>query len=161
MGPVGYTINEKWFASGSSYSFDSDDGFYTMLNATEVDLSDGATTQFTVPSGHYFMLGRFSYPSSAKSRTMFKAKSQTVVTIHGTGSRPTISTNKEVCVYEHDTYQTKGSLVGYSSSSSSGGYPQDGLSGSYWYEYQGSDNIDPRGCVIPLDLAALGKVYQD
>ena len=37
----------------------------------------------------------------------------------------------------------KGSLIGYSSSTSSSAYPSDGISGSYWYVYKGSDVIDP------------------
>ena len=46
----------------------------------------------------------------------------------------------------------KGALQGYSSSASAGAYPQDGISGSYWYDYQGSDNIDPSGCSIPSSI---------
>lgn len=46
----------------------------------------------------------------------------------------------------------KGSLTGYASSASAGAYPQDGISGSYWYDYQGSDNIDPSACTIPATI---------
>ena len=41
-----------------------------------------------------------------------------------------------------------GTLQGYASAGASSAYPQDGVSGSYWYEYQGQDNIDARGCSI-------------
>lgn len=36
-------------------------------------------------------------------------------------------------------------LNGPVSSGMSGTYPQNGMSGSYWYEYQGQDTIDPTG----------------
>ena len=41
-----------------------------------------------------------------------------------------------------------GSLIGYVSANANSAYPQDGVSGSYWYEYQGQDSIDARGCAI-------------
>ena len=47
---------------------------------------------------------------------------------------------------------SQGGLVGYNSSAASTSYPQDGISGSYWYEYQGSDNIDPSGVSIPSSI---------
>lgn len=40
-------------------------------------------------------------------------------------------------------YEQGSSSYGYISSASSSAYPTDGKSGSYWYVYQGSDNIDP------------------
>ena len=36
-----------------------------------------------------------------------------------------------------------GSLIGYATSTSSSTYPSNAASGSYWYTYRGSDNIDP------------------
>ena len=54
---------------------------------------------------------------------------------------------------------SQGGLVGYNSSAASTSYPQDGISGSYWYEYQGSDNIDPSGCTIFLRSPA--KIRQN
>lgn len=38
--------------------------------------------------------------------------------------------------------KSQGDVVGTVSNSSSSAYPVDGISGSYWYTYQGSDNID-------------------
>ena len=43
---------------------------------------------------------------------------------------------------------TPGTLQGYASAAASSAYPNDGVSGSYWYEYQGQDSIDARGCAI-------------
>lgn len=44
-------------------------------------------------------------------------------------------------IRELDQY-AKGTLVGTVSNASSSTYPQDGVSGNYWYELQGSDTID-------------------
>ena len=38
------------------------------------------------------------------------------------------------------------------SSADSGAYPSDGSSGSNWYVYQGSDNIDPASVTIPASI---------
>lgn len=48
--------------------------------------------------------------------------------------------NQKITVHEYVT--TAGSLIGKVSSSSQS-YPTNGVSGSYWYVYQGFDNIDP------------------
>lgn len=46
----------------------------------------------------------------------------------------------------------KGSLVSDVSGTSQSSYPSDGVQGSYWYTYQGSDNIDPSACSIPSTI---------
>ena len=64
----------------------------------------------------------------------------------------------------------KGSLVSDVSGTSQSTYPSDGVQGSYWYTYQGSDNIDPSACSIPASIMGgtainitvtpgTGKVY--
>lgn len=64
----------------------------------------------------------------------------------------------------------KGTLQGYVSGASYGAYPQDGVSGANWYDYQGSDKIDPSACSIPSTIMGgtqititvtpgTGKVY--
>ena len=46
--------------------------------------------------------------------------------------------------YEYTVGDTKGTTsYGNISSASSGAYPENGKSGSYWYVYKGSDTIDP------------------
>lgn len=73
--------------------------------------------------------------------------------------------------YWYEAVPEKGSLQGYVSSKSSSVYPQDGVSGSYWYDYRGSDNIDPTACSIPSTIMGgtainitvtpgSGKVYE-
>ena len=47
------------------------------------------------------------------------------------------------------TTETPGSLIDYCSSFSSGSYPTNAISGSYWYTYKGSDTIDPVSVSYP------------
>ena len=65
---------------------------------------------------------------------------------------------------------TKGRRQGYVSSATDGQYPQDGVSGSSWYDYQGQDNIDASAVSIPSTIMGgtqititvtpgTGKVY--
>ena len=59
--------------------------------------------------------------------------------------------------YEFVQTNKKGSLQGYASAATNSAYPTDGVSGSYWYEYQGSDDIDARGCNSLLSYAPPEK----
>lgn len=80
-------------------------------------------------------------------------------------------TSRRLNKYTYASTQSQGTLLGYNSSSNSGAYPQGGVSGDYWYEYQGSDNIDaasvgystlePRGGeAITINVTpSSGKVY--
>lgn len=52
----------------------------------------------------------------------------------------------------------QGPLQGYTSAAASSAYPTDGVSGSYWYEYQGSDSIDARGCSIPSSIMGGSQI---
>ena len=51
--------------------------------------------------------------------------------------------------YGRTTEEAKGSFLDYVSGSSQSSYPSDGVQGSYWYTYQGSDNIDPTAVTYP------------
>ena len=53
---------------------------------------------------------------------------------------------------------TPGTLQGYASAAASSAYPNDGVSGSYWYEYQGQDSIDARGCAIPSSIMGGSQI---
>ena len=66
--------------------------------------------------------------------------------------------------------RTKGETTGYASSSSSGQYPSDGVSGNLWFSKLGSDNIDASAVSIPSSIMGgtainitvtpgTGKVY--
>ena len=51
--------------------------------------------------------------------------------------------------YGRTTEEVKGSFLDYVSGTSQSSYPSDGVQGSYWYTYQGSDNIDPTAVTYP------------
>ena len=68
------------------------------------------------------------------------------------------------------TETVRDSYISNVSGASQNSYPEDGVSGSYWYEYKGSDNIDPSACSIPASIMGgtainitvtpgTGKVY--
>lgn len=48
-------------------------------------------------------------------------------------------------------------LQGQASSAARSAYPDDGVSGSNWYVYKGSDNVDPIGVSYNADRAERGK----
>ena len=54
--------------------------------------------------------------------------------------------------YGRTTEEVKGSFLDYVSGISQSSYPSDGVRGSYWYTYQGSDNIDPASVSIPSTI---------
>ena len=56
---------------------------------------------------------------------------------------------KRICT---TTFEDKTTLIGNVASASSSTYPTDGISSSYWYYYQGADNIDPKAitCTTPI-----------
>lgn len=60
--------------------------------------------------------------------------------------------------YEFVQTNKKGTLQGYTSAAASSAYPADGVSGSYWYEYQGQDSIDARGCAIPSSIMGGSQI---
>ena len=70
----------------------------------------------------------------------------------------------------NSVYDACGNYISDVSGSSQSTYPSDGVQGSYWYTYQGSDNIDPSACSIPASIMGgtaititvtpgTGKVY--
>lgn len=72
--------------------------------------------------------------------------------------------------YNVTTTQTAGSVIEKLSSSSKSSYPTNGISGSYWYIYKGSDNIDPTavgysttspkgGSTISIKVIARSNTY--
>lgn len=73
-------------------------------------------------------------------------------------SDQTYYTPDGVITYDYNAVLKKQSSGSYVSSSSSGTYPQDAISGSYWYEYQGQDNIDARGCSIPSSIMGGSQI---
>lgn len=55
-----------------------------------------------------------------------------------------------------DHQQAQGSLIGQIIGNTQSQYPTNGISGDYWYIYQGSDSIDPTAITAPATIR-LGK----
>lgn len=53
-------------------------------------------------------------------------------------------------VYKLTKSQTQGSKIDDIATPTSGQYPSNGVSGSYWYVYQGQDSIDPVSIEAPI-----------
>lgn len=175
-----YTINDRFFGSFSSISFDENNGRYegstNSGTITEFDYKDETSQAFSIPSGNYFNLGRRYYTSGSTQywydNKIYRAKSSMQVTVHMTGGdRPYISLGSSCQRYSSESYKVKGNtLQGYASSANSGQYPADGASGNSWYTKQGSDNIDASAVSIPSTIMGgtqititvtpgTGKVY--
>lgn len=87
------------------------------------------------------------------------------------GVGPWVSLSPTRYTLTHYSGYGKTSKIGTVSNASSSTYPQDGVSGNYWYELQGSDNIDAAavgysnqapmgGQPITINVTAgTGKVY--
>ena len=59
-------------------------------------------------------------------------------------------------IYTTKQNTVKGTSAGYISDKTSSTYPNDGASGSYWYVYKGSDNIDPTAISYPTSTVNAG-----
>lgn len=53
---------------------------------------------------------------------------------------------------DYEVEYVRGTLVGYSSSSSRSAHPDNQWDGTYWYVYSGQDSIDPAGVSIPDEI---------
>ena len=62
------------------------------------------------------------------------------------------------CTVSTYTVNEKGSLIGQITGASQSSYPSDGVSGSYWYTYKGSDNIDPTRVTIPSSIKGGNRI---
>ena len=129
--------------------YDDDSGFY--------DLSVPITT---LDSYFYFVTSDSSISGSTTFSEIYRVKATPASrTIHANIFTGNSYGNSQPCLefyfgsmslgaaaaltFERMTaVGTKGSLVGTVSNSASSTYPQDGISGNYWYTYQGSDSID-------------------
>ena len=178
-----------------SHSINS--GFVRELNdgltgswdeSTAVDVSSGSISLINPTrksvSPNYYEINDFSYmiPAGTYMKSaVFGGANGTIyidtnTNITGDGELSTLSGyawqgNLTIRGQSCSVTSSQGTLQGYASSASSGAYPQDGISGNYWYEYAGSDNIDaasvgystlePRGGeTVTINVTpSSGKVY--
>ena len=101
-------------------------------------------------------------------KVFFKPNSQLLVYISQISDDPVfcVSSGRQL-----EVHAESGSYIATVSNASASTYPQDGVSGNYWYELQGSDNIDAAavgysnqapmgGQPITINVTAgTGKVY--
>lgn len=129
------------FQVGGSYSFSSTTGKYTILNATTYT-STGGYDPFEIKPGYILTTSGKMYYSD---RWML---------VYGNLN------GRESTEYSPEQYQTeetrysKGSFVDYVSSSSGFSYPNGGYlqTTGYYYEIEGSDNVDPTAVTVPDDI---------
>ena len=108
-------------------------------------LDDGE--QYTVPAGRFF--GN-EWTSPDAFYLLLYAQTSCVVR----GRANDVSSNIGIVLdsgtaHEVNAVWGAGTSLGTVSGSSQSSYPSDGVQGSYWYTYQGSDNIDPTAVTYP------------
>lgn len=133
---------------GDNYSVDEASETFTIENADKVSISNG--NSFTLASDKWFIL---HIHSTASSTYLRKTITNTIfsVTSHSSGgSFPYVAESDEQCESYNGLESEKGSTsYGNISSASSGAYPSNNYSGSYWYVKKGSDTIDPASVNYP------------
>ena len=118
---------------------------------------DSWSDHLDVPSNYYFALvSSDSQTTASLAATYYSGYNpgQAYIGITQVGANAALTFRE---YYSAQASYTQGSLQGYASAATSSAYPQDGVSGSYWYEYQGQDSIDARGCNSLLSYAPPEK----
>lgn len=174
LGSVPYGIG---VAFGSTYTFDQNTGLFTMHNCVVYPSGTG-TTHLKSNTRPTFMINvdgidEYGNRDSVSGNTLFRD--------NGSGNEWELR-NGNVRIRDdfdgeyfdsidrEEPYMISNTKLSDVSSPNSGAYPQNGVSGSNWYEYEGSDNIDPSSVSIPADIMpgqqititvtpGTGKVY--
>ena len=106
--------------------------------------------QYTVPAGRFF--GNEWTDPSAFYPILY---AQTDCVVRGESANSGLSMYIRLnsgTAYEVDAVWGAGASLGTVSGTSQSTYPDDGVSGNYWYTYQGQDNIDPGAVSIPSTI---------
>ena len=120
-----------------------------LLNPTEKVINE-AGYSYNVPYGSYFIIDISRKSGSVTAPIAYYALySLTVSSSFDVSSKiVTLSFNYSIPVYQYSI--NKGSTsYGNVSSGSSGAYPTNNYSGSYWYVSKGNDTIDPASVTYP------------
>lgn len=169
---------QKIIFCGSEPSIDEDSGLYIPSGARrEVSQSEfyaldsyGITTNmypYAVLCQSSTGIGGDRYCEAAVKESHYEYRVESNKLVY---SRRAAGSTEILYTFRIQITQEKGSLLGPVSGSSQSSYPSDGVQGSYWYTYQGSDNIDPSACSIPSTInggtaikitvtPGTGKVY--
>lgn len=174
LGSVPYGIG---VAFGLTHTFDQNTGLFTMHDCVVYPSRTG-TTHLKSNVRPVFMINvdgidEFGNRDSVSGNTLFRD--------NGSGNEWELR-NGNVRIRDdfdgeyfdsidrEEPYMISNTKLSDVSSPNSGAYPQNGVSGSNWYEYEGSDNIDPSSVSIPADIMpgqqititvtpGTGKVY--
>ena len=169
---------QKIIFCGSEPSIDEDSGLYIPSGARrEVSQSEfyaldsyGITTNmypYAVLCQSSTGVGGDRYCEAGVKESYYEYRVESNKLVY---SRRAAGATEVLYTFRIQITQEKGSLLGPVSGSSQSTYPSDGVQGSYWYTYQGSDNIDPSACSIPSTInggtvititvtPGTGKVY--
>lgn len=154
--------------AGAGYSFDSANGTFSLTGSqtiiTEGDTQANPYQYFLFTNNNRNLYEVPDYYKDDCYWTILNSNNSISLLMYPYGTH--INFNK----YEATQVSNKGEQNGYVSSKVNSTYPQDAVSGSYWYTYQGSDNIDPSAVSIPSSImggsqisisvtAGTGKVY--
>ena len=140
------------YSIGSSYSFSTYSGSYSATNNryyTYDELSGNSRGAGYIVSTSGKMYYSPNWVEHASYRGLY-----TGYNVDGNSYRIYSSTRST----ETYTYYVQGSFITYLSSSSKNKYPSDDYSGSYWYTYQGSDNIDATSITLPETIEGGSSV---
>lgn len=174
-GQMSSTTTFFYMASSLTMSYSDSRGAVARINDEDYDLVNYQYGNITVPAGMYFKAPLNSaYEKGEYSDPIYYA--ETSCNIRGQvyenqwGNEYKGLFIRSGKVKEVIPYTQKGSKVSDVSGTSQSTYPDDGVQGSYWYTYQGSDNIDPASASIPSTInggtainitvtPGTGKVY--
>lgn len=174
LGSVPYGIG---VAFGSTYTFDQNTGLFTMYDCVVYPSGTG-TTHLKSNTRPTFMINVDGINESGNRDSV---SGNTLFRDNGSGNEWELR-NGNVRIRDNfdgeyfdsidreEPYMISNTKLSDVSSPNSGAYPQNGVSGSNWYEYEGSDNIDPSSVSIPADIMpgqqititvtpGTGKVY--
>lgn len=174
LGSVPYGIG---VAFGATHTFDQNTGLFTMHNCVVYPSGTG-TTHLKSNTRPVFMINVGGINESGNRDSV---SGNTLFRDNGSGNEWELR-NGNVRIRDNfdgeyfdsidreEPYMISNTKLSDVSSPNSGAYPQNGVSGSDWYEYEGSDNIDPSSVSIPAVIMpsqqititvtpGTGKVY--
>lgn len=174
LGSVPYGIG---VAFGLTHTFDQNTGLFTMHDCVVYPSGTG-TTHLKSNVRPVFMINVDGINESGNRDSV---SGNTLFRDNGSGNEWELR-NGNVRIRDNfdgeyfdsidreEPYMISNTKLSDVSSPNSGAYPQNGVSGSNWYEYEGSDNIDPSSVSIPADIMpsqqititvtpGTGKVY--
>lgn len=172
-GPMSLTTSPLYKATSLTMDYSDNRGAGAAINNRSPSHINMQYGNETIPAGTYF---KFRSPYATEGDNLSPIYyAETSCNIRGQTYELYGNDYKGIFLYSGNAkevipYTQKGSKVSDVSGTSQSTYPDDGVQGSYWYTYQGQDNIDPSACSIPSTInggtaikitvtPGTGKVY--